>query len=419
MAIEIKIPSVGESITEVTLAAWLVEDGARVEEDQAIAEIESDKSTMELTAPAAGIVRIKVPEGTDIRVGEVVAVLEPVEGGQLADKEGAAEKVVAESEEKAPLASPAAAKILREYNIPPEEVEGTGKDGRITKADALREIRKRETTAERQEQPRDHREDRPAPTVMHQQESKEKEERTPIAATSSVERKERRTKMSRIRRTIAVHLVEAKNRTAMLTTFNEADMSAILSLRSQFKEKFKDKYGVSLGFMGFFIKACAQALMEFPEVNARLEGEEIVYHDYVDISVAVAAPKGLVTPVVRNAHLLSIAEIERQVKYLAERARENKIQVEELEGGTFTVSNGGVFGSLLSTPILNIPQTAILGMHRIQERPVVVDGEIVIRPMMYLALSYDHRLIDGKEAVSFLVRVKELVESPIRIWLGI
>ncbi len=418
MAIEIKIPSVGESITEVTLAAWLVEDGAQVEEDQAIAEIESDKSTMELTAPSAGIVRIKVPEGTDIKVGEIVAILEPVEGGQQVEKPDTSDKGAATIEEATPVASPAAAKILREYNIPLEEVEGTGKGGRITKADALREIRKREVSASKEEEQKMKLEERTAPTAPTPQEQKATEEHAPTVSTS-VGRKIHRKKMSRIRRTIAEHLVEAKNRTAMLTTFNEADMSAIIALRSQFKEKFKEKYGVSLGFMGFFIKACAQALMEFPEVNARLEGDEIVYHDYVDISVAVAAPKGLVTPVVRNAHLLNIAEIERQVKYLAERARENKIQVEELEGGTFTVSNGGVFGSLLSTPILNIPQTAILGMHRIQERPVVVDGEIVVRPMMYLALSYDHRLIDGKEAVSFLVRVVELVENPVRIWLGI
>ena len=418
MAIEIKIPSVGESITEVTLAAWLVEDGAQVEEDQAIAEIESDKSTMELTAPSAGIVRIKVPEGTDIRVGEVVAILEPIGEVKPAEKPETPERDSAAVVETATIASPAAAKILREYNIPLEEVQGTGKGGRITKADALREIRKREVATKREEQQEAIKEEQPVPSVPSQQEQVTTEERAPTVSVSA-DRVVRRKKMSRIRRTIAEHLVEAKNRTAMLTTFNEADMSAIISLRSQFKEKFKEKYGVSLGFMGFFIKACAQALMEFPEVNARLEGDEIVYHDYVDISVAVAAPKGLVTPVIRNAHVLNIAEIERQVKYLAERARENKIQVEELEGGTFTVSNGGVFGSLLSTPILNLPQTAILGMHRIQERPVVVDGEIVVRPMMYLALSYDHRLIDGKEAVSFLVRVVELVENPVRIWLGI
>ena len=418
MAIEIKIPSVGESITEVTLAAWLVEDGAQVEEDQAIAEIESDKSTMELTAPSAGIVRIKVPEGTDIRVGEVVAILEPIGEAKPAEKPETPERDSAAVVETATIASPAAAKILREYNIPLEEVQGTGKGGRITKADALREIRKREVATKREEQQEAIKEEQPVPSVPSQQEQVTTEERAPTVSVSA-DRVVRRKKMSRIRRTIAEHLVEAKNRTAMLTTFNEADMSAIIGLRSQFKEKFKEKYGVSLGFMGFFIKACAQALMEFPEVNARLEGDEIVYHDYVDISVAVAAPKGLVTPVIRNAHVLNIAEIERQVKYLAERARENKIQVEELEGGTFTVSNGGVFGSLLSTPILNLPQTAILGMHRIQERPVVVDGEIVVRPMMYLALSYDHRLIDGKEAVSFLVRVVELVENPVRIWLGI
>ncbi len=418
MAIEIKIPSVGESITEVTLAAWLVEDGAQVEEDQAIAEIESDKSTMELTAPSAGIVRIKVPEGTDIRVGEVVAILEPIGEAKSAEKPETPERDSAAVVETATIASPAAAKILREYNIPLEEVQGTGKDGRITKADALRAIRKREVATKSEEQQEAIKEEQPVPTMPSQQEQVTTEERAPTVSVSA-ERVVRRKKMSRIRRTIAEHLVEAKNRTAMLTTFNEADMSAIIGLRSQFKEKFKEKYGVSLGFMGFFIKACAQALMEFPEVNARLEGDEIVYHDYVDLSVAVAAPKGLVTPVIRNAHVLNIAEIERQVKYLAERARENKIQVEELEGGTFTVSNGGVFGSLLSTPILNLPQTAILGMHRIQERPVVVDGEIVVRPMMYLALSYDHRLIDGKEAVSFLVRVVELVENPVRIWLGI
>ena len=418
MAIEIKIPSVGESITEVTLAAWLVEDGAQVEEDQAIAEIESDKSTMELTAPSAGIVRIKVPEGTDIRVGEVVAILEPIGEAKPAEKPETPERDSAAVVETATIASPAAAKILREYNIPLEEVQGTGKGGRITKADALREIRKREVATKREEQQEAIKEEQPVPSVPSQQEQVTTEERAPTVSVSA-DRVVRRKKMSRIRRTIAEHLVEAKNRTAMLTTFNEADMSAIIGLRSQFKEKFKEKYGVSLGFMGFFIKACAQALMEFPEVNARLEGDEIVYHDYVDISVAVAAPKGLVTPVIRNAHVLNIAEIERQVKYLAERARENKIQVEELEGGTFTVSNGGVFGSLLSTPILNLPQTAILGMHRIQERPVVVDGEIVVRPMMYLALSYDHRLIDGKEAVSFLVRVVELVENPVRIWLGV
>ncbi len=407
MAIEIIIPTLGESINEVTLAQWLVSDGDTVEMDQPLAELESDKATLELPAEQSGVIHLLVEEGADIPIGTVVATLEPssASGSTPAAKETSSpvaepspkkitKELPAEVKVEKPIPSPAAAKILREKGISTESVKGSGKDGRITKADAL----KAEKTIQKVTSAPP-----PGPQVV----------------SDNQDRPVRTEKMSRLRRTIAAHLVEAKNQTAMLTTFNEVNMQPILDIRAKYKEAFKEKYGVSLGFMGFFLKACATALMEHELVNARLQEDQILFHEYVDISIAVAAPKGLVTPVIRNVEHMSLLDIEREVKRLAIKARENQLSLSDLEGGTFTVSNGGVFGSLLSTPILNIPQTAILGMHKIQERPMAVDGAVVVLPMMYLALSYDHRLIDGKEAVTYLVRVKELLEDPVRMMIGI
>ncbi len=415
MAIEVKIPPIGESINEVTLAQWLVNEGDYVEMDQPIAELESDKATLELPAEQAGTIHLIAGEGEDIPIGAVVASIDPSEASPSTPKEEVAAPPQEDSKDlppevkvEKPIPSPAAAKILAEKGISPESVQGTGKQGRITKADALHaKVKEQEGAVEEK-------------TAAGPATQNTSAVAPPASGELTVgERTVRRERMSRLRRTIAGHLVKAKNQTAMLTTFNEVNMQPILDLRAKYKEAFKEKYGVSLGFMGFFLKAGAMALQEFELVNAQLDNEEIIYHNYVDISIAVAAPKGLVTPVVRNVHRLSLLEIEREVKRLAIKARDNQLALSDLEGGTFTVSNGGVFGSLLSTPILNIPQTAILGMHKIQERPMAVNGEVKILPMMYLALSYDHRLLDGKEAVTFLVRIKELLEDPIRMMIGI
>jgi 2-oxoglutarate dehydrogenase E2 component (dihydrolipoamide succinyltransferase) len=394
MAVELKIPSVGESVTEVTISQWLKEDGDYVEMDEPVAELESDKATVELNAEASGQLKILVEEGEDVEVGSVVASIdtdvEAPEGG-ASEPEAKEDKPAEDSkkseaketkkddapkEEKSTYASgtpsPAANKILKEKGISPSDVKGTGKGGRITKADAQ--------AAEYQ--------------------------------TGAGSREQRREKMSNLRKTVARRLVAAKNETAMLTTFNEVDMKPIMDIRKKYKETFKQKHEVGLGFMSFFTRACVLSLQKFPAVNAFIDGNEMVMNDYVDVSIAVSGPKGLMVPVIRNAESLTMWEIESEVMRLALKARDGKISVDEMTGGTFTISNGGVFGSMMSTPIINPPQSAILGMHNIVERPVVVDGEIVIRPMMYVALSYDHRIIDGKESVSFLVNVKRLLENP-------
>jgi 2-oxoglutarate dehydrogenase E2 component (dihydrolipoamide succinyltransferase) len=399
---EMKVPSVGESITEVTISTWLKKDGDFVQLDEVIAEVESDKATFELPAEATGILRIVAKEKETLPIGGLICRIEVTDEAPAASDvqaAKAAEKKEASPTDKAYAAghpSPAAAKILLEKGISPDAVQGTGVGGRITKEDAIKA-----RPVEREAQP----EAAPA-----------KKEPQPAIAFS---RQERREKMTSLRKTIARRLVAVKNETAMLTTFNEVDMKPIMDLRARYKDRFKEKYGVSLGFMSFFTKAVCQALKEWPAVNARIDGDEIVYHDYCDISIAVSTPRGLVVPVIRNAESLTFDQIEAEIARLATRGREGKLSIEEMTGGTFSITNGGVFGSMLSTPIINPPQSAILGMHNIVERPVVKDGEIVIRPVMYVALSYDHRIIDGRESVSFLYRVKEMLEDPGRLILGV
>lgn len=397
---EMKVPAVGESITEVTLSTWLKKDGDFVKLDEVIAEVESDKATFELPAEASGILRIVAKEKETLPIGGLICRIEVMEG-----EPAAAENTEVPSPSAAPSGddksyaaghpSPAAAKILAEKGIETKDVKGSGPGGRITKEDAMKA--------------------QPAPKTEEKSTTK-----TPAAVPAAAfSRNERREKMTSLRRTIARRLVAVKNETAMLTTFNEVDMKPIMDLRAKYKDKFKEKYGVGLGFMSFFTKAVCQALKEWPAVNARIDGDEIVYHDYCDISIAVSTPRGLVVPVVRNAESLTFDQIEAEIARLAARGRDGKLSIEEMTGGTFSITNGGVFGSMLSTPIINPPQSAILGMHNIVERPVVKDGEIVIRPVMYVALSYDHRIIDGRESVSFLYRVKEMLEDPGRLILGV
>ncbi|WP_417443127.1 2-oxoglutarate dehydrogenase complex dihydrolipoyllysine-residue succinyltransferase [Joostella sp.] len=392
MVLEMKVPSPGESITEVEIAEWLVEDGDYVEKDQAIAEVDSDKATLELPAEASGIITLKAEEGDAVAVGAIVCLIdtsaEKPAGGDDAPKEEKVAKEEPKKEaapaEKAPekketyatgTASPAAKKVLAEKGVDTKEVKGTGKDGRITKDDAVKAT----------------------PSMG-----------TPSTGSRGTERK----KLSMLRRKVAERLVSVKNETAMLTTFNEVDMNPIFELRKQYKEEFKSKHGVGLGFMSFFTLAVVRALKMYPSVNSMIDGKEMISYDFCDISIAVSGPKGLMVPVIRNAENLSFRGVEAEVKRLAIRAREGEITVDEMTGGTFTITNGGVFGSMLSTPIINPPQSAILGMHNIVERPIARDGAIAIAPIMYVALSYDHRIIDGKESVGFLVAIKEALESP-------
>jgi 2-oxoglutarate dehydrogenase E2 component (dihydrolipoamide succinyltransferase) len=408
--VEMKIPAVGESITEVTVAKWLKPDGAQVSRDEVIAELESDKATFELPAEGSGILRHAVEEGETIGIGALIA---RIEGGSGAAPAASAPSAPAASAPApaAPAAagsntyatgvpSPAAGKILGEKGVNPADVAGTGRDGRITKEDALGAQAKPAAPAPSAA---------PAPAAPAAS--------SPAPATS--DRGQRRERMSNLRKTVARRLVAVKNETAMLTTFNEVNMQPIMDLRNKFKDKFKEKKGVGLGFMSFFTKAVCVALQEWPAVNAYIDGGDIVYSDFCDISIAVSAPKGLVVPVIRNAEKLSFDGIEKEIARLAGLARDNKLTIEQMTGGTFTITNGGIFGSMMSTPIINAPQSAILGMHNIIQRPVAENGQVVIRPMMYLALSYDHRLIDGRESVSFLVRVKELLEDPTRLLLGV
>ncbi|WHT40339.1 MULTISPECIES: 2-oxoglutarate dehydrogenase complex dihydrolipoyllysine-residue succinyltransferase [Myroides] len=390
--LEMKVPSPGESITEVEIATWLVKDGDYVEKDQAIAEVDSDKATLELPAEASGIITLKAEEGDAVAVGQVVCLIDTSAakpaGGSSTEAKPAAEAPKAEAPKAEPVqapaaaatyatgtASPAAKKILDEKNIDAATVSGTGKDGRITKEDAL--------------------------NAKHSM-------GTPTGGPRGEERK----KMSMLRRKVAERLVEAKNTTAMLTTFNEVNLTNVNKLRSEYKDAFKAKHGVGLGFMSFFTKAVTRALALYPDVNSMIDGQEQIKYDFCDISIAVSGPKGLMVPVVRNAELLSFRGVEAEIKRLATRARDGQITVDEMTGGTFTITNGGVFGSMLSTPIINPPQSGILGMHNIIERPIAVDGKVEIHPMMYVALSYDHRIIDGRESVGFLVAIKEALENP-------
>jgi 2-oxoglutarate dehydrogenase E2 component (dihydrolipoamide succinyltransferase) len=406
MSLEIKVPPVGESITEVVLSRWVKNDGDFVEMDEIIAELESDKATFELTAEQAGTLKIVAQEGDTLEIGAVVCNIEeggaaPATPSNESTEAPAASQPAPETSKSTKESyasgtpSPAAAKILAEKGIEAAAVKGTGVDGRITKEDAQKAEKATAPKAE--------------PTKAS----------APVVAASVGERTERRVKMTPLRKTVAKRLVAVKSETAMLTTFNEVNMKPIMDLRAKYKDQFKEKHGVGLGFMSFFSKAVCEALKDYPAVNARIEGEEIVYNDFVDISIAVSAPKGLVVPIIRNAEQMSLAQIEASVLELALKARDNKLTIEEMTGGTFTITNGGVFGSMMSTPIINSPQSAILGMHNIVERAVVENKEIVIRPMMYLALSYDHRIIDGRESVGFLVRVKQLLEDPARLLLGI
>ena len=405
MSIEIKVPTVGESISEVTLVKWHKQDGEWANRDEVIAELESEKATFELNAEQAGILKIIAKEGDTLNIGDVVCSIDtdaPPPDAQPAAAKDELEKPAEEepavqpktaaaeiTKEEAPKeisqqaqsdvkATPVAAAIIADKKVDVKAVTASGSNGRIMKQDVMDALNNP---------------GRKPGTVLF-------------------ERNERVQKMSNLRKTISRRLVEAKNTTAMLTTFNEVDMSAIMEIRKKYKDKFKELHGVNLGFMSFFTKACTYALMEWPSVNAYLDGENILYHDFCDISIAVSAPKGLVVPVIRNAESLSMAGIEAKVVELATKAKDNKLTIEEMTGGTFTITNGGIFGSMMSTPIINIPQSAILGMHNILERPMAVNGQVVIKPMMYLALSYDHRIIDGRESVGFLVKVKELLENP-------
>lgn len=392
MALEMKVPSPGESITEVEIAEWLVQDGDYVEKDQAIAEVDSDKATLELPAEASGIITLMAEEGDAVAVGAVVCLIDTDAPKPEGDKAPAKEEKPApkaETPKAAPAPakvevkksyasgtpSPAAKKVLEEKGVDAKTVAGSGRDGRITKEDAINAV-------------------------------------PSMGTPGTGSRGESRTKLSMLRRKVAERLVAVKNETAMLTTFNEVDMSAIFALRSKYKEDFKEKHGVSLGFMSFFTKAVVRALELYPSVNSMIDGKEMITFDFKDISIAVSGPKGLMVPVIRNAENLSFRGVEAEVKRLAIRARDGEITVDEMTGGTFTITNGGVFGSMLSTPIINPPQSAILGMHNIIERPIARDGAIAIAPMMYLAVSYDHRIIDGKESVGFLVAIKEAIENP-------
>ncbi|MFT3680398.1 MAG: 2-oxoglutarate dehydrogenase complex dihydrolipoyllysine-residue succinyltransferase [Ferruginibacter sp.] len=397
MATDIKVPAVGESITEVTLVKWIKKDGEWVERDEVIAELESEKATFEINAEQAGVLKTATAEGDTLKIGDIAGSIDtaaPRPEGKVPLETAPAKVENVKKEETKPQAAatpvesvkatPVASAIIADKKIDPKTVTPSGSNGKIFKQDVL--------------------------DVLNNPGRK--------PGLESFGRNDRPEKMSALRKTISRRLVEAKNTTAMLTTFNEVDMSAIMETRAKHKDKFKEMHGVNLGFMSFFAKACCFALQEWPAVNAMIDGENIIYHDYCDISIAVSAPKGLVVPVIRNAESLGMADIEKKVVELAAKARDNKLTVEEMSGGTFTITNGGVFGSLMSTPIINIPQSAILGMHKIQERPVAINGQVVIKPMMYVALSYDHRIIDGRESVSFLVRVKELLENPALLLFG-
>ena len=410
--IELKIPNLGESISSVTFAKWLKPDGSTVGMDDPLCEIETEKANQELSADSAGKLIWVAKEGEDLAVGAVFAKIDTEASGSTSASSSKTEQP-AETPAATPAASattnyatstpsPAATKILAEGGVDPASVAGSGRDGRITKDDAQKAVASAPATP-------------PATTPVPTATPSPAAQPAPVPGA----RNDRRERLSRMRRTIAKRLVSAKNNTAMLTTFNEVDMTAVMELREKYQEAFVKKYGIKLGFMSIFAKACAKVLMEMPDVNATLDGDDIVYHDYADISIAISTPNGLVVPPLRNVESRSFAEIEQQLKELSGKARDGRLTMEEMSGGTFTITNGGIFGSLMSTPILNEPQSAILGMHAIKDRPIVVNGEIKIRPMMYLALSYDHRVIDGSTSVTFLVKVKNLIEDPVQLLLDL
>jgi 2-oxoglutarate dehydrogenase E2 component (dihydrolipoamide succinyltransferase) len=409
--IELKVPSPGESITEVTISRWLVKTGDVVEKDQELAEIESDKATLTINAEDAGKVEVFGNDGDVVKVGDVIckidtsvkpeakkagevkpaavkeAAAKPSAVKESAAKEPAKKQETAEAKTESKKATPVAKNIIAEHKLEPQSIHGSGSNGRIMKNDVLSVLANGF-------------------------------DQKAVAGGWGGSRDERKEKMSPLRKKLAQRLVTVKQQTAMLTTFNEVDMSAIMAIRAKYKDQFKEKFGVNVGFMSFFTKAVCEALHLFPAVNAYIEEENIVFHDYCDIGIAVSAPKGLMVPVIRNAEVMGLAEIESEIKRLALKARDSKLTIDDMSGGTFTITNGGVFGSLMSTPILNPPQSAILGMHNVVDRPVAVNGQVVIRPMMYVALSYDHRIIDGKDSVSFLVKVKEMLENPVKLLLG-
>jgi 2-oxoglutarate dehydrogenase E2 component (dihydrolipoamide succinyltransferase) len=442
VATDVEVPALGESITEGTLAQWLKKPGEAVAADEPVASLETDKVSVEVPSPVAGVLTEQlVQEGDTVAVGALIARVDEkaeattatVSASQSSPAETAAASTTNpagagetpllrgdahapepstaadEGEDHVTTLSPAVRRAVLEYHVDPTRIRGTGKDGRLTKDDviAAAEAQKAAPAAA------------PAPQAKAPVQAPAAPAQAARAPAAAGERVEERVKMTRVRQTIARRLKEAQNTAAMLTTFNDVDMSAVIDARSRYKDLFEKKHGIRLGFMGFFVKACALAAKDVPSVNASIEGDEIVYHDYLDVSIAVSAPKGLVVPVVRDADRMSFAEIEKAIADFGRRAKEGTLGIEDMQGGTFTISNGGVFGSLLSTPIINPPQSAVLGMHRIEERPVVKDGQIVARPMMYLALSYDHRLIDGREAVTFLVRVKEAIEDPTRLLIDL
>ena len=396
--IDIKVPAVGESISEVTLLKWTKPEGSWVERDEVVAELESEKATFEINAEQAGVLKYAAKEGDSLKIGDVACHIDETAArpeGRVAEPVATAVTPVQEvSASQAPVttvsndvkATPVAAAIIADKKVDIQSIKPSGVSGKILKDDVLQAL------------------SNPGKITFN--------------GSALNERAVRRERMSNLRKTISRRLVESKNTTAMLTTFNEVDMTKIMEVRSKFKDKFKEQHGVNLGFMSFFAKACATALTEWPAVNAYIDSDEVVYHDYADISIAVSTPRGLTVPVMRNVESMSMADVEKTVVELAAKARDNKLTMEDLQGGTFTITNGGVFGSLMSTPIINLPQSAILGMHKIQERPMAVNGQVLIRPMMYLALSYDHRIIDGRESVGFLVRVKELLENPELLLFG-
>jgi 2-oxoglutarate dehydrogenase E2 component (dihydrolipoamide succinyltransferase) len=457
MATDVQVPALGESITEGTLAQWLKKVGDSVAADEPIASLETDKVTVEVPSPVAGVLTEQVAdEGETVAVGAVIARID--EGGAAAaspaadaaaattNPSGAGENPTLRGDDHAPeperqasaadtpapepaggdtivTLSPAVRRAVLEHHVDPSKIKGSGKDGRLTKDDVLAAAEAAKSSPAKAGgapagSPAEAGAQAPQAKAPAAPQPAPAQPKAPAPAPTG-ERKEERVKMSRLRQTIATRLKEAQNTAALLTTFNDVDMTAVIEARSRYKDLFEKKHGIRLGFMGFFVKAVALATRDIPSVNARIDGDEIVYHDYLDVSIAVSAPKGLVVPVVRNAQALSFAEIEKTIADYGKRAKEGTLGIEEMQGGTFTISNGGVFGSLLSTPIINPPQSAVLGMHRIEERPVAKDGQVVIRPMMYLALSYDHRLVDGREAVTFLVRLKEAIEDPTRLLIDL
>jgi 2-oxoglutarate dehydrogenase E2 component (dihydrolipoamide succinyltransferase) len=426
MATEVKVPTLGESITEATLGQWLKMPGDAVKADEPLASLETDKVAIEVPSPVDGVMGDQlVAVGDTVAVGAAIARIESGSGmpaqpqAQQAvpaavpvNPEGAGENVELRGEEEGDddssnlTLSPAVRRIVLEHHLDPSRIKGTGKDGRLTKDDVLAAAEKAKEAA-------------PAPAPPPPSTTAPAAAAAPPPRPASGARKEERVRMTRLRQTVARRLKEAQNTAALLTTFNDVDMTAVMEARSRYKDLFEKKHGIRLGFMSFFVKAAVLAARDVPSVNAYIEGEEIVYHDYVDVSVAVSAPNGLVVPVIRDAQALSFAEVEKTIAEFGRRAKDGSLTMADMEGGTFTISNGGVFGSLLSTPIINPPQSAVLGMHRIEERPVVRDGAVVVRPMMYLALSYDHRLVDGREAVTFLVRMKEALEDPTRLLIDL